>query len=171
MADSNERLRKATLETRVKLHCLLASGLTVKQSIDGLFPPTDSLGQRCNSNRMKKLREWIRKGLWPISSKDIEEAKEIGLCSEVPTMPTQPQFAGRATHDRLTVSVGRQPRHPFPQLIESSEDADQPRTVPVSVRLPYDLVRELKQLNGTMTGTLTLAASLYLGTLRQQVSQ
>lgn len=170
MGNSRERLRKATLDSRVRLHCIIASGSTVKEAIDALFPTGDTLGQRFNTNRTKKLREWIRKGLWPITPEDIEEALDMRLYSEVPSAPTPPEFARRVTHDRLAVTVGRQPRQPLPRSI-SSEDANQRRTVPVSVRLPYDLVRELKQLNGTMTGTLTYAASLYLAALRQQVSQ
>lgn len=103
---------------------------------------------------MKKIREWMKKR----------------LLTEIPIMPTLPDSSGRKTYDKLMVTVGQQPRRPVPELFELAKETTQPSTVPVSVRLPYNLVKELKQFNGTMTEKLKLAATLYLGAIRQRVS-
>jgi hypothetical protein len=61
MSMSKELLRQYTLQERVRLHQLVASGMTEADAVNVVFPTGDARGNRINSNRWAKLRTWAEK--------------------------------------------------------------------------------------------------------------
>ncbi len=139
-----ETFRKKTLNERMKLHQLIQSGMKEIDAINKIFPTTDGRGGRINSNRMSKLRLWIRKKLWPVSEKDLVDSG------------TNTSLSGNDGLERV-VKIRHRPRG-----ISSLEEMSQKNTCNMSFRLPVDIVQRLKDLPGTRTEHVVAALKSYL---------
>ncbi|MGO8881147.1 MAG: hypothetical protein ACLPVO_11480 [Desulfomonilaceae bacterium] len=146
MSYSKDLLRRHTLQDRIRLHQLIASGMCEADAINRVFPTCDGRGRRINSNRMAKLRLWAERGLWPVSETDLEEA---GL---------REKTTGDQRFERLRHII-RKRSQPESYLEIRQKHA---RTVPLSFRLPAHLAAELKKLEGTRTGHVVAALTNYI---------
>lgn len=148
MSISKDQLRKKTLEPRVQLHELIQSGMKEIDAIDKVFPTKDARGRRINSNRMAKLRLWIRHNLWPVSDRDLSEA---GSASQETPSATRIEKLGDV--------IMHVPRR---RSFLTGEESKPPRTENMSFRIPVEMVNELKKLHGTNTEHVVSALSAYL---------
>ena len=142
-----ETFRTKTLNERMKLHQLIQSGMKEIDAINKIFPTTDGRGRRINSNRMGKLRLWIRKKLWPVTEQDL-----VDMAAVTSRLRTD-------RFDRLMEVVRIRHR---PKAISSLEERAMKTSCNMSFRLPVDIVQRLKNLPGTRTEHVIAALKSYM---------
>lgn len=69
MSMSTERYAQQTLETRLKVHELVSSGMSESQALNTVLPK--------DTNRSRKLKSWKERGLWPISEHELTQARTV----------------------------------------------------------------------------------------------
>jgi len=148
MSYSREKYRMDTLFERVELFKAMQR-LPYTQAIESVFPARDALGNRMNSNRMQRIKTWQEKGLFPVSERDIEEARQFGLITDDDLVERKDNA------DEIRTRMRRNFTKPQPEPVCHYRKN-------IGARLPLELAEELRELPGTMSSHVLKAVSLYI---------
>ena len=164
MTISIEKYRQNTLWERIELWNLIQSGLREWEAINQLFPLKDASGNRQNTSRMSKFRNWQEKGVWRPSERDIRDAEAMGLIRHIPRGTEDSRDSPDIEELRGLMSCHRRnimPRAGLPTR-------DRTPTQHLAARVPTHIVRAIRSLDGPVTYHIITALELYLTAIEER---
>jgi len=153
MSYSREKYRMDTLFERIQLFKAMQR-LPYKQAIESMMPARDASGNRMNSNRMQRIKTWQQKGLFPVSERDIEEAKQWGWITD------EDLVERKDNSDEIGAYMRRNFGKPLTEPVCSYKKH-------LGARLPLEVAEQLRELPGTMSSHVLKAVSLYIDAYKE----
>ena len=168
MSISVDLLRERTFKARIRLWALSRLiGFHERVAVDWIWPLKDKHGNKQNSSRIEKFRNWKRKGLWPPTEKELQKAASEG---QLDTQELRQLQVGKAeTEERrkrlLQVTIPLLQNMPEDEIARRAlENPEVPHIekTHVGCRLPTKYVEQLESLGGKKSTHIIKAIRLYL---------